>query len=96
MLLNWWKLHLGKYYLFHVIPSMIAELRDSLMSEITIRGKLRTSSKTNRYLAALSRAFTICIPEWHWTKENPVLKIIRSKEDKSRDRFLEKRKLLHC
>jgi integrase len=90
MLLTWWKSHLGKYFLCHISPSMIAELRDKLMSETTRRGKLRTSSTANRYLAALSRAFTICVREWHWTKENPVLKITRPKENKSRERFLEK------
>lgn len=90
MLLTWWKSHLGKYYLCHVTPSLIAELRDLLLSETTYRGTLRTNSTANRYLAALSRAFTICIREWHWTKENPVLKITRPKEGKSRERYLEK------
>jgi integrase len=94
MLLSWWKSHLGKYYLCHVTPSLIAELRDLLLSETTVRGKLRTTSTTNRYLAALSRAFTICIREWHWTKENPVLKITRPKEGKSRERYLEKDEII--
>jgi len=61
-----------------------------LLTETTYRGTLRTTSTTNRYLAALSRAFTICIREWHWTKENPVLKITRPKEGKPRKRYLEK------
>jgi integrase len=94
MLLTWWKSHLGKYYLCHVTPSLTAELRDVLLSENTVRGKLRTTSTTNRYLAALSRAFTICIREWHWTKENPVLKITRPKEGKSRERYLEKDEII--
>lgn len=90
MLLTWWKSHLGKYFLCHVTPSLIAEHRDLLLSEKTYCGKLRSTSTTNRYLASLSRAFTICIREWHWTKENPVLKITRPREGKSRERYLEK------
>lgn len=90
MLLSWWNLHLGKYFLAHISAPMIAELRDLLLSETTIRGRLRTSSTTNRYLAALSRAFTICQKEWHWIKENPVRSISRPKENKARERYLEK------
>ncbi|MFI0434989.1 MAG: hypothetical protein ACH350_04580 [Parachlamydiaceae bacterium] len=47
-LLTWWKSKLGSYFLCHITPSMIAELRDKLMSETTYRKKLRTSSTTNR------------------------------------------------
>lgn len=87
-ILQWWKSHLGKYYLAHISPSLIASLRDQLLSETTRRNTLRTSSTTNRYLAALSRAFTICIREYGWLKENPVLLITRPKENKGRERFL--------
>lgn len=90
MLLTWWKGQLGKYFLCHITPVMIAELRDHLMSETTRRHKLRSSSTANRYLAALSRAFNICQKEWHWVKENPVLKITRPKENRARERYLEK------
>ena len=30
--LPWWKSHLGKYFLCHITPNIIAELRDQLMS----------------------------------------------------------------
>lgn len=93
MLLTWWKSQLGDYFLCHIRPSMIAELRDKLMSEITVRHRLRTPSTANRYLAALSRAYTICECEWHWVKENPVRKITRPKENKPRDRYLEKEEI---
>jgi integrase len=93
LLLSWWKSHLGKYFLCHITPSSIAELRDRLLSEMTPKGTLRTPSTTNRYLAALSRAFTICQREWRWIKENPVLKITRPKENKPRDRYLEKEEI---
>jgi len=45
-LLTWWKTHLGKFFLCHITPSMIAALRDKLLSETTRRHKLRTPSTT--------------------------------------------------
>lgn len=89
MLLTWWRSHLGSYFLCHITPAMIAHLRDKLMSEMTQRKKIRTSSTTNRYIAALSKALKIVCKEWHWIKENPVDKISRPKENKPRERYLE-------
>jgi integrase len=40
------------------------------------------------YLAALSKALTVCIKELGWLKENPVLMISRPPESKARDRYL--------
>lgn len=88
--LSWWKNRLGKFFLCHITPAMIADMRDKLMEETTPKGTLRSSSTANRYLAVLSRAFTVCQQEWHWINENPVLKIKRPKENKGRDRYLEK------
>ncbi len=90
----WWKSKLGSYFLSHISPSMIAELRDELLAQKTLRKKLRTPSTVNRYLAALSRAFTSCIKELGWIKENPVLSIQRPKENKSRERFLTKEEIV--
>ena len=90
MLLTWWKSQLGSYFLCRITPSMIAELRDKLLTETTRRHKIRTPSTVNRYIAALSRAYTICQKEWHWVNDNPVLKISRPKENKPRERYLDK------
>lgn len=90
MLLSWWNAHLGKYFLCHITPAMIAEFRDKLMSEKIPKGTLRTPATTNRYLAALNRALTICQREWQWVKDNPVLRISRPKEAKRRERYLDK------
>ena len=81
-LILWWESKLGKYYLAHITPSMIAQLRDELLDEATRRHTIRSPSTTNRYLAALSRAFTICIKELGWLKEiqcytSPALKKIK-------------------
>lgn len=91
--LLWWKKHLGSYFLCHISPSMLAELRDKLLEETTVRGKLRSSSTVNRYLAALSQALTIAVKEWGWIKENPLLKISRPREGKARERYLEKEEI---
>lgn len=89
--LQWWKKHLGKYFLCHITPAMIAEIRDDkLLTETTYRGDLRSPSTANRYLAALSQAYTTSVKEWGWIKENPVSKVRRPKEGKARDRYLEK------
>ena len=87
-LILWWKNHLEGYFLNHTSPSMIASLRDQLLEETTRRNQLRSPSTVNRYLAALSCAFTTCIREFGWLKENPVILIRRPKENKSQDRFL--------
>lgn len=93
--LLWWKKHLSSYFLCHISPSMLAELRDKLLEEMTYRGKLRSTSTANRYLAALSQALTIAVKEWGWLKENPLLKINRLRENKGRERYLEKEEIIH-
>jgi len=90
MQLLWWKNQLGKYFLCHITPAMIAEKQEFLSSEIIDKkGTPRSNSTTNRYMAALSSAYSTCIREWHWVKENPVLKIKKLKENKGRERYLE-------
>ncbi|MBY0529253.1 MAG: site-specific integrase [Rhabdochlamydiaceae bacterium] len=91
--LLWWKEHLKKYYLCHITPSTISELKELLLKEKTPRGTLRSQSTANRYLAALSSVFGMAVKEWNWLKENPVSKISRYKEGKPRDRFLTKEEI---
>jgi integrase len=90
MMLTWWKAQLGKYFLCHVTAPMIADLRDKLLSQTTYRHKLRTPSTTNRWLACLSRMCAVAIKEYQWLKINPVKDIQRPKENKAKDRYLEK------
>lgn len=91
--LTWWKRQLQDYFLCHIAPSMIAELKEKLLSEKTPRGGLRSPSTANRYLAALSKSFTVGIREWGWLKENPVQRVTKFKEGKARDRFLTKEEI---
>jgi integrase len=96
-LLTWWKKRLGHLLLAEVTPAVIAEARDALLSESTNRNKLRSSSTVNRYLAALSKAFSIAITEWGWLEDSPIKKVNKPREAPGRDRFLsieEKERLL--
>jgi integrase len=89
----WWKERLKGYYLCRITPSIISELKDELLKEQIPKGGLRSQSTANRYLAALSSAFSMAIKEWGWLKENPVSKISRYKEGKARERFLSKEEI---
>ncbi len=93
MQLLWWNAHLKNYYLCHITPSTISELKGKLLKENTPRGTLRSQSTANRYLAALSGALNMAVKEWNWLKENPVSKISRYKEGKPRERFLTKEEI---
>lgn len=86
--LNWWKNQIGSYSLADTSPALIAECRDKLLQEVTVRDKLRSPATAVRYLAALSHAFTIAIKEWDWLESNPILKITKPKEPRGRVRFL--------
>lgn len=78
---------------------MIAELRDRLLSEVTVRKELRSPSTVNRYLSALGKVLTVCMKEWGWIEENPMHKVTKLREAPGRERFLslkEKNRLLEA
>ena len=93
MQLLWWKKRLEEYFLCNISPSVVSECKERLLKERTPRGTFRSQSTANRYLAALSTAFTIAVREWNWLKENPVSKVSRYKEGKPRERFLSKEEI---
>ena len=87
--LEWWKAQLGAYTLADVTPAMIAECRDRLADDPQKPGVDRLSPATiNRYLAALSHAFTIAVKEWGWLEDSPVRRVTKGKESRGRVRFL--------
>jgi integrase len=100
MQLNWWKQHLGDYYLSSVTPALIAECRDSLQKEPikyilqeegqTLKPVFRSNATVNRYMASLSIAMTIATNEWLWLEENPMRKVKKRTEPRGRVRFLSK------
>ena len=96
-LLNWWKNRLGHIILADLTPALIAEARDELLAEKTIRHTIRSPATVNRYLAAFSKALTIAMKEWGWIDDSPMRKISKPSESKGRDRLLtfeEKNRLL--
>ena len=86
--LNWWKTKIGSRALSDITPSLIAEYRDELGREITIRGKPPSPATVVRYMAALSHAFTIAVKEWGWMEDSPMRKVTKPREPRGRVRFL--------
>lgn len=87
-LLTWWKDRLGHVLLSDLTPALIAESRDFLLSETTVRKQIRSSSTVNRYLAAFSKALTVAMNEWGWLEDSPMRKVTKPPEGKARDRLL--------
>ena len=86
--LGWWKAEIGSFTLADVSPSLLAEYRDKLGREITIRKKPRSPASVVRYMAALSHAFTVAVKEWGWLEDSPMRKVTKPKESRGRVRFL--------
>ena len=42
----------------------------------------------NRYLSALSHAFSVAVKEWGWLEDNPMRKVTKPKEPRGRVRYL--------
>jgi len=94
--LLWWKEQIGHCLLADVTPALVAEHRDQLLKDTTVRGKQRSPATVVRYLAALSHAFTVAVKEWGWLEDSPMRKVTKPKEPRGRVRFLsdEERKSL--
>lgn len=80
--LLWWRKQLGHALLADLTPSKVSEQRDVLKAD----GK--SPATVNRYLAALSHAFTIAVQEYEWLDASPMAKIRREKEPRGRVRYL--------
>lgn len=86
--LQWWKKQIGCYSLADITPALIAEARDRLGRDPTLRGKQRSSATLVRYLAALSHAFSMAVKEWAWLEDSPMRRVTKPKETRGRARFL--------
>lgn len=89
-ILGWWKQELGAYALANITPALIAQKRDELLAEDIGVGapRKRAPATVNRYLAAISKAFSEAVREMHWMKENPLRSVSKEKEPGGRVRFL--------
>lgn len=85
--LEWWRKKIGAHVLADVTPALIAETRDDF-ARSPVGKKERSAGSVNRYLAALSHAFTVSVREWGWLDRNPVKSVSRLKEPRGRVRFL--------
>jgi integrase len=101
-LLTWWKEKLGDYTLDRCTPALIAEYRDKLLAENIgdkEKPEYRTPATANRFLAALSKAFSVAVKEWQWLQENPLKRVQKEKEPAGRVRYLsdeERKRLLEA
>jgi integrase len=92
MQLLWWKSKLGHHTLADITPALITECRDELsrgnVAKKPGKEKKRGPATVNRYLAALSHAFTVAVNEWGWLDDTPMRKVTKAKEPRGRVRFL--------
>jgi integrase len=80
---KWWKKEIGHYRLSNITPYVLTDAREKLLRS----GKKPATA--NRYMAALSHLFTICVKEWGLLSANPITnKIDKLKEPRGRVRFL--------
>lgn len=90
-LLGWWKSQIGDYTLDQCTPALIAEYRDKLLAEnigTREKAKHRRPATANRFMAALGKAFSDAVREWHWLNDNPMRRVTKEREAPGRVRYL--------
>ena len=80
--LKWWISQLGEHKLADITPDKISRSRDGLLK------KGFQKSSTNRYVAALSSAYSMAVKEFGWIDTNPCSKVRKLSEPRGRTRFL--------
>src|SRR5437667_3426602 len=83
VILGWWKEKLGAYTLATLTPDLIGQHRDKLQTEEGV-----SPSTVNRYLSALSKAFSNAVKEWYWLPDNPMARVSKKPEPRGIVRFL--------
>ena len=79
--LAWWSTQLGRLRLDQVTPARLAACKERLAAT-------RAPATVNRYLAALSHAFTTAVVEWGWLEASPLQRVRRLREPRGRVRCL--------
>jgi hypothetical protein len=96
-MLFWWHDQIGSYLLSDVTRALLIEKREILVQGNVINKKLkrsthskqRTPSTANRYMVALSTAFSMAVNEWEWIHDHPMQRIAKLSEPRGRVRFLD-------
>lgn len=88
-MLSWWKEQIGAYFLADISKPLIIEQRDLLLNTAGRNVEKRSNSTVNRYMTALSHAFTMAINEWEWMQEHPMKAISKLPEPRGRIRYLD-------
>jgi integrase len=83
VILGWWKEKLGDYTLATLTPDLIGRHRDQLQTKEGL-----SAGTVNRYLSALSKAFTNAVKEWHWLPDNPLARVSKKTEPRGIVRYL--------
>lgn len=86
--LRWWVEQAGETRLSDVTPALIGDLKRQLLNTPVPSGRRRSPATVNRYLAALSRVFSVAVKELGWVETNPVRKVERLSESRGRVRYL--------
>jgi integrase len=86
--LAYWESRFNSYALVHITPEFLGKERQIFADSLTPRGKKRTPSTVNRYMASLSSLLTYAAHRLNWIHENPALRLIKLKENPGRDRVL--------
>jgi integrase len=97
--LTWWNKQLGNINLFNILPSMIGECRDLLLSQVGKHGRKLAPATVVKYLCSLSSVFEAAIKDWHWIEKNPIKLIRKPKISNARERSLNREeclRLLDC
>ncbi len=83
VILGWWKAKIGAHTLATITPELLGRHRDQLQTKEGL-----APGTVNRYLSALSKAFSNAVKEWHWLRENPLRRVSKKPEPRGRVRYL--------
>lgn len=86
--LEYWKARFKSYAVMHLTPELLAKERQLLVETPTAKGRARSPSTVNRYIAALSSVLTYACRELRWIDDNPCFNLIKLKEPVGRNRML--------
>lgn len=91
--LKWWEEKIGHLQLSDVTPPVLAECRDTLLTEPNTKGKLRKNNTVIRYLASISIVLEYCVKEWLWIPQNPARSIKKPRVGKGKTRFFDQEEI---